>query len=190
VKTWKHLKSLGLANANMNVEKPQVFRCGQCKYECRKGHIDSSSPEEGKLWQDITQATDAVCVTCPQCKEDLIQCRHCLFNLCKKDTETHSICTERKVSILYLGKEHVKKNHDNTDSVSEIQPKKKGEGDQRAKKEVGNPVMGVMWLTMGKVIFTPLLAAGASMSAGGVTLGKLTGPPGSSSQPRAKMLHR
>jgi hypothetical protein len=69
-------------------------------------------------------------------------------------------------------------------------PKKKGEGDQWAKKEVGNPVMGVMWLTMGEAIFTPLLAAGASMSAGGVTLGKLTGPPGSSSQPRAKMLHR
>ena len=49
-------------------------------------------------------------------------------------------------------------------------PKIKGDGDQRTKKEVGNPVMGVMWLTMGKVMFTPLLAAGAIMSAGGVTL--------------------
>ena len=125
----KHLKSLGLANANMNVEKPQVFRCGQCKYECSKGHMDSSSPEEGKLWQDIALATDAVCVTCPRCKQDLIQCPYCPSNLCKKDTETQSICTKRKVSILYLGKEHVKehvkKNHDNTDSVSEIQPQKK-----------------------------------------------------------------
>ena len=69
-------------------------------------------------------------------------------------------------------------------------PRKKGEGDQMVKKEVGNPVTGVMWLTMGKVIFPPLLAAGASMSAGGVTLGKFPGPPGSSSQQRAKMLHR
>ena len=47
-----------------------------------------------------------------------------------------------------------------------INPKKeKGDGAHRAKTEVRNPVMGVMWLTMGKVIFAPLLAAGASMSA-------------------------
>ena len=107
------------------MEASQVFRCGQCKYECVRAHIDSSSPEEIKLWQDIDRSEDAVRVTCPQCKTELIQCRYCPFNLCKKDKETHSICTQRKVSILYLGKEHVKNTHNNTDNVSKSQTKKK-----------------------------------------------------------------
>ena len=123
--THSRFQQFDLANANMNVEEPKVFRCSQCKHECRKAHIDSSSPDEKKLWQDIAQATDAVPVTCPQCKVDLVQCRYCPFNLCKKDPETRSICTERKVSLLRLGKDHVKKNHNNTESASKKQPQKR-----------------------------------------------------------------
>ena len=103
MKLWKRLSSLGLANAHMSVEKRQVFRCGQCKYEYRKAHIDSFSPEKRKLWEDIAQATDYVHVTCPQCKEDIFQCHYCPFNLCKKDSETHSICTERNSVNQQLG---------------------------------------------------------------------------------------
>jgi len=66
-----------------------------------------------------------------------------------------------------------------------VKPKKKDDADQLGKQEIGNPAMGVLWLTMEKVIFTPLLVAGAGTYAGGVTLGNMPGRHGSSSQPRA-----
>ena len=43
---------------------------------------------------------------------------------------------------LYLGKEHVKKNHNNTDSVSEIQSKKKRRRQSTGKKRSGKPGHG------------------------------------------------
>ena len=35
--------------------------------------------------------SDAVYVTCPQCKENLIQCRYYQFNLCKKKVQKHTV---------------------------------------------------------------------------------------------------
>ena len=174
----------------MNVEKSQVCRCGQCKHECRKVHIDSFSREERKLWQDIAQATDDVRVTCPQCKEDLIQCRYCPFNLYKK-IQKRTVCVPKGRYLFCTWERNISRQIITTRTVyPRFNSKEKDDGNQRARKEGGNPVMGVMWLTTGKVIFTSLLDAGASMSAGGVTLGKLPGLPGSSSQQRTMMQYR
>ena len=90
---------------------------------------------------------------------------------CAKTTQKRTVFVPKGRCLLCTWERNMSRKIMTTRTVYQrFNPKIKGDGDQRTKKEVGNPVMGVMWLTMGKVMFTPLLAAGAIMSAGGVTL--------------------
>ena len=93
------------------MEELSVFICGQCNWECGRAQAAASAPLEVELWQDISASEDTACVTCPQCRAELIQCCHCPLNFCKAVPETQRTITNRKQSILVLGQEHVKSSH-------------------------------------------------------------------------------
>ena len=189
--THSRFQQFDLANANMNVEEPRVFRCSQCKHECRKAHIDSSSPDEKSCGRTLLKPQ--MLFLSPALNAKLILFSAVIvLSICAKKTQKRIVFVPKGRCLCCAWERTMSRKITTTRKVhprSNLK-KEKGDGAHRAKKEVGNPVMGVMWLTMGKVIFAPLLAAGASMSAVGVTLGKCPGPPGSSSQPRATLLHR
>jgi len=107
------------------MEELSVFICGRCHWECGRAQAAASAPLEVKLWQDISASKDVAHVTCPQCRAELIQCCNCHLNFCKDDPEMQRTITERKQSILALGKEHVNSSHNKVDNVSKSRQTKK-----------------------------------------------------------------